>query len=388
VVAAVAALAWIPTACSSSAESGSASEAPLKLMLISTIQSPAFGFPEAVDGAKAAAKAINDAGGANGHRIEVEACNDQYNANTAAACAQKAVKEKFSGVITGYTSFGSQIMPFLEMKKVPFVGGQPSTAKEWNSPQAYPFSAGNNGYFAAIAQQMHKQGCTKMGLITNSNAQSADAGKAAAKAFEQAGGEIVYKVSIPPTTADTAPQVAALVKSGAQCVSDIIPPVTLLNFLTALQSAAPDMLAGCTGPDDATLAKISAAAKGCIRAEQSYPASDPHMADFTSALHEYKADAQVDVWSLNAYNGVLAFAQAAKTASDVTGPSLSKALDKMQFTPEGYPAPVDFSKSAGISGYDRLFNTTAVLMHFDGAKLVADGPVQLGDTLQHVLAGS
>jgi len=395
--AAVAAVALVSTACSSSGGSANAgsgnagqagnSKSPMKLMLISTIQSQAFGFPEAVDGANTAAKAINDAGGANGHQVQIEACNDQYDANSAAACAQKAVSEKVSGVITGYTSYGAQIMPILKAGKIPFVGNQPSTPTEWNSSVAFPFSAGNNGYFAAIAQKMYQEGCTKMALVTNVNAQSTDAGNAAGKAFELAGGRVVYKTSIPATTADTTPQVTALVKAGAQCVSSIIPPAVLLSFLTALHSAARTVVSGCTGPDDATLAKIGTAAKGCIKSEQSYPATDPHLADFSKALKAYKADAVVDTWSLNAYNGVMAYAEAAKSASDMSGSTLTEALDKLTFTPAGYPSAVNFAKPAGIPGYARLFNATAVVDHFDGSHFVADEPVNLTDTLKQVLAG-
>ena len=50
----------------------------IKLMLIYTANSPAANSPEALAGAKAAAMAINSAGGVKGHQIQIIGCNDQF----------------------------------------------------------------------------------------------------------------------------------------------------------------------------------------------------------------------------------------------------------------------------------------------------------------------
>src|SRR2546421_2510033 len=122
-----AAIVLTASACGSgSGGTGTAADAstqgPIKIMVIGTLQSAAFGFPESVDGAKAAAMAINKAGGINGQQVQILSCNDQFDPNTAAACAQQAVNDKVDAVVTGYTSFGRNIVPILKAADIPFIG--------------------------------------------------------------------------------------------------------------------------------------------------------------------------------------------------------------------------------------------------------------------------
>ncbi|WP_165818441.1 ABC transporter substrate-binding protein [Frankia canadensis] len=340
-------------------------------MVISTLQSAAFGFPEAVDGAKAAAAKINAAGGVNGRQIEIQSCNDQFDPNTAVACAQKAVSQKVSGVLTGYTSYGSKIVPVLAAAKIPFLGALPATEVEWNSPVSFPFSPGTNGLFAALSTKLYEQKCTKMALLSNTAGASIDTSHAAETAFKQAGGEVVYKATIPPTAADVAPQVVALLKAGAKCVVSVIPPAVQLNFIKAAYAADPTLPIGLGGLDDEVVAKLGPAGQNLVRAEASYPAASDQMKPFVAALHAFNPAAVVSAWSLNTYSGVEAIAEAAKGLDKTDGASLIAALDKTSVTLSGYPKPIDFTKPLAIKGWSRLFNSEVVVSHFQGDHFVA-----------------
>jgi len=80
-------------------------------MIIVPIQSvQAQPLPEAVGDAKAAAKAINDAGGVKGRPIEIEQCDEKGVPTAATACARKAVADKVDAVFLT-SNFGASALP-------------------------------------------------------------------------------------------------------------------------------------------------------------------------------------------------------------------------------------------------------------------------------------
>src|SRR5580704_13309918 len=90
----------VTAACSSSGSSSgsagasgtssgaAASGSPIVLYGVTTYNNPALSIPEVNDGAQAAAKAINAAGGIKGHPLQVTICDDNFNPNQAQACAE------------------------------------------------------------------------------------------------------------------------------------------------------------------------------------------------------------------------------------------------------------------------------------------------------------
>ena len=88
--------------------------APVKVMVTGTFESQAFNFPESVDGAQAAAKAVNDAGGIRGHKLEIVVCNDQFDPNVAKKCARDAVTQKVAAVTVGLSLLEQNVVPILE----------------------------------------------------------------------------------------------------------------------------------------------------------------------------------------------------------------------------------------------------------------------------------
>jgi ABC-type branched-subunit amino acid transport system substrate-binding protein len=358
-------------------------------MLITTIQSPTFGFPEAVDGAKAAAAKYNAAGGVNGHQIQIETCNDQADPNTASACAQKAVTEKVSAVVTGAQIFGYKIMPILETGKIPFVGLPASTDTEWNSPETFAFGPGTTGVYAAVATEMHDQGCTKLAQVSTTATAAATAVAAEKIAFTQAGGSVVYTATIPPTQADLTPQVTALNRSGAQCVVDLLPASQALGFIPAAHASNPSMLISATSLPEATLAKLGAASKVLIGGNGTYPAMSTELAPMVQALHAENPSAPVSFGSVTAYSGVEAIAQAATGLTSVDGASVTAALDKATVSPVAFAGPISFTTPLPVKGWSRLFNAKAIMCHFDGRHWIAyPQPVDTLPTLQALRGGT
>ncbi|MBV9661669.1 MAG: ABC transporter substrate-binding protein [Acidimicrobiales bacterium] len=340
-------------------------------MVIATIQSSQFGFPEAVDGAKAAAERINKAGGLNGQQIQILSCNDQYDPNVAAACAQQAVSDKVAAAVTGYTSYGQNIIPILEAANIPWIGSSPASSQELNSKVSFPADAGPPGTFSAEAIEMYKMGCTKLALMQGSSAASAFSTAVAKAGFEVAGGKVVYETTVPNTVADVTPYVTASINSGAGCLLPIIPTANYIKFLTAArQSSNPNIMIGSVGLNDALLVKLGSITNGLVNATNTYPVpDDPHVQQFVSDM-QAEGSAQPSTFAAQAWSGVTLFGEAAKGLKNVNNLTILAALDKVTASLSTYPVSIKFSSPLPVKGWTRLFNATSV------ASIAKDGHFQ------------
>src|SRR5690242_13348750 len=75
---------------------------PVKVMTLTPYDTDTINFKAALDVAEGAKVALNNAGGINGHEVQVIPCNEGADPNKAAACARQAADEKVSAVIGGF----------------------------------------------------------------------------------------------------------------------------------------------------------------------------------------------------------------------------------------------------------------------------------------------
>src|SRR5579872_6457720 len=89
----VAAVVMGATVATGSATAKPATGAPIKISVQSLVNDPAFSWPGVLAGARAAALAIDQAGGVGlgHHRLVVVTCDNQLNPNVAETCAHDAV---------------------------------------------------------------------------------------------------------------------------------------------------------------------------------------------------------------------------------------------------------------------------------------------------------
>jgi ABC-type branched-subunit amino acid transport system substrate-binding protein len=87
-------------------------------MVDSIVGAPEVSFPGVWAAAQAAALAINNAGGINGHPVSIVTCNNQFSPNGAVACARQAVSD---GVVayTGFDLLGFSVYPVLKPAGIP-----------------------------------------------------------------------------------------------------------------------------------------------------------------------------------------------------------------------------------------------------------------------------
>jgi ABC-type branched-subunit amino acid transport system substrate-binding protein len=381
-----AAIALTASACSSSGSTSSASaggssgptasaQGPIKIMDISTLQSPTFGFPEALDGAKAAAMAINKAGGINGQQIQILSCNDQADPNVSAACAQQAVSEKVAAVVAGITVYGDHIVPILQAAGIPFIGATPDTDAELNSPIDFPADTGGLGTFAGVAHEMYQDGCRKLAILENSAAQAVTTANVAGAAFTLDGGKVVYTPTVAPTVPDMTPYVTGAINAGAGCVITLISLPNYIGFLTvARHSAKPNILIGDGALPPSVIAKLGPAlTNGLIWASPTYPLPNAPQVQTFVAQMKAEGNAPADTFSHYAWAGVTIFAQAAKGLKDINNQTILAALGKLTATLSTYPTSINFSAPQPIKGASRIFDTTVLTEKIENGQLVAAG---------------
>ena len=143
--AAVASVTLAAAACSSSGSSGSGSttakSSPIKLGIIVPIHAT-VDYSEAVSAAKGAVRAVNKAGGVNGHPLQLIACNSALTPTTEQACDRTIINDKVTATVGNalYTAEGFGDSAF-KAAGIAQVGNYPSGVSE-TDPNSYLFFGG------------------------------------------------------------------------------------------------------------------------------------------------------------------------------------------------------------------------------------------------------
>lgn len=229
------------TACSGlrGAEPEETSDETIRIMNIG-IQTPsaAFGgipFPYGGTGVKAAAEAINAAGGIDGRMIEVDICDSKGDPNGSAQCARTAVANNVVAVVGAFDPIGAAAaLAVLEEAKIPYLGGLPATIAEFTSPVSFQFDPGPVLGGPAMTQLWAESGCTRVSAILPGNPGSE---QVAAQQVEQAKalGMTVSTQLIQPGIADINPPLSTALASNPDCFTYGGDGQTNVKFILGLQ---------------------------------------------------------------------------------------------------------------------------------------------------------
>ena len=137
--------------------------APVKLMTVYESVGPSSvpGIPE---GATAAAKAINAAGGIDDRPVQVIRCDTKADPNVATECGRKAVAEGVVAMVGNLTIYGGRFMPLMAKHKIASIGLEPATADDFSSPASFPIGGGAPVQFAGLGAALAEAGATKIVL--------------------------------------------------------------------------------------------------------------------------------------------------------------------------------------------------------------------------------
>jgi ABC-type branched-subunit amino acid transport system substrate-binding protein len=204
-----------------SAPTGNLTGTPIKLGVISSIQSPVVSEPYILQAAKIGAAAVNAAGGVMGHKVVIDSCDDQYTPEGAAVCAQKLlVQDKDLMLVGGDGSQDAAIDPTLATMKTINWGDAGASAAALSNPNTYilnPIEAGDWAFPQMLPANVHH--------ITEVIADVAIALQSE-KAFESFLPKTIQfsSVSVPLTATSMQATCLGIQRTGAQAVLFGIPP--------------------------------------------------------------------------------------------------------------------------------------------------------------------
>jgi ABC-type branched-subunit amino acid transport system substrate-binding protein len=403
VAAATAITALVLAACSSSGgSSGSSSSGShsagtegsgtIHLGIMTAITSPSglTTFQDAVAGAQAAVYAINQAGGVNGKKLQLDVCDTQTDPNQELTCARKVGSDDVACIYC--STHSTTPVSYLNDKKFPDIGGfHPGATAEQNSApnQFHLVNTFNSDptfqplQVAAIAKG-YQADSVSLGVTDLSSALAIQVeGSDLTKLLDSVGIKFLSTVRFPLSATDFTPYLSTLKQSGAKALETITSEkggLQLAKAADALGYTGPlVMLADVLKPVD--LVSLKGTNAVVTQSSPVPPLSDTQVAGIAHFQSDVKAAsasgiknlgaADVDSYTLEAWADVQIAAKAAGMISgDVTASSMFTELSTLS-------SPIDLG---GVipGGWDpknlSKFNYLEVAK--DGAwSLIKSGPV-------------
>lgn len=351
---------------------------PIKLMTITTLNANGPTYENISITAELAAGYINDHGGINGRPVEVEVCDEQFDAAVAASCARQAVEDGVVSVVGSFTYFAEAVVPVIAESDITWFGACcPISPSELTDPHS--FNIGNQPMYAVgEVKRAVEDGCENINAVI---AEGADAifrppMENAMKAYGRTFGDVV----IAPTIAQDYSAEVAEATSDADCIVVVMSETPFLSWNTALQQADTDVKQyGNQGNLNAISAKgAEKVTDGNIIAGMYPDISTTPWDDYRAALEAENVDQEANDFNslggMGTWAAYMAFAQIAATIDgDVTAQSFFDAASNTSALDLGGMVPVlDFTKewTDGLEGYSRLFNRSVVYSKLENGKVV------------------
>lgn len=342
---------------------------PIKVLIISPEDSPSTNFPDAQIGARAAAAAVNKAGGVRGAKIEVTWCNDKSDPNETLACARKA-SDGFAAV-----SYAGRIGPtawsVIKGMDIAFFNGAPASAAEFADPHLMVFDGASPGQYGPAAYATVTSGFKRIACVRSTIAQTITICDYIKQVVAANGGTVLPDIVFPAVFTDGGPTASAIKASGADAVCLVSNAVATAAIISALNQQGVDVQK-CLGDGALTLNDINRMGTLLdgsflggdtppLVLQSRAPSIDKYIKDVIASGFEPR-DA-LGISGVRAYAMVHAVAQVAATLPTVDAKSLlnglnsSKALSVPvfgQWLPSGR-GPAGFERVSNMAGYASRF---------------------------------
>lgn len=360
-----------PTSTSASKATGS----PIYLSLIADIDDPAagmspkFGRPDL--GAQAAIKAVNAAGGVNGHPLVLSVCDPKGNGNIANSCAQAAVASKSVADVGGSNASGTpvEIMNKAGLAMIGRLGGDPD---EYSFPTVFPYfgpgPALSFGVVYAAAKFAH---ATKIAVMSTPPISDLYYGfaKTAAKAE---GLTITETINVTPGSDLTAAVLKAR-SDGAQAIA-VVSPIADQVIVAARQNGV--TLPITTSLEPYQVQSIGGAGNGVyvVDTTQLPTTSQPGIVQMNNELDAYQSGIPRSSFTFGGWLSVHMFADVAKKLKTVTRQSVLAAFQHLtnQYAYDLIPPYTTTTRYTGLGGtYPDVYNESLYLQQIENGKLVS-----------------
>jgi len=308
---------------------GQGDDGTIRILQLAPYQSQNVSLPFMRTSAEAAVAAVNDAGGIDGKKLELIACNEKYDPNESVKCAQEAVREKAAAVVGSLSSAGGQILPILQEGEVAVVGSNPNLPIDAQSPASFLLDGGTPGYAAMPIAAAKFRGAKKVVATMLDNSSVNENMHYLETGAKAAGVTIVSNVVIPADAVDYSLYAQRMVDSGADAVVGMASgpdfALKLYNGLDAIDAQIKGVMSSNSYPQT-VIDEAGPIANGTllINGVPSADGSNEWGRQYVAEMAKYEPDEKViGTVGLRSWAAVHLFAEVART---IDGPVDSKSV--------------------------------------------------------------
>jgi len=362
---------------------------PVKIAVNTSLNAQVVGdFSDEMAAVKAAAKAINDKGGIQGHELVVSTCDTKGDPNAELACARKAVDDGVIATVgTVIISNFDGYLKTLQKADIADVGVNIIGTQQATYPNTFPIVFNFGGLAECAGTALAKQsGGNRVALFVTDTPTGNLLANFVAGAAMNADNKYAGTVAIPATATD--------MSSYVQQMADLDPDF-VVGSMSEQQMQAFIAAANQTGKTWKTCSFISGALGNL--AGKLGPAADdfyhgtavpslgdaadrPGMAQYLKEMQAAKdagdedANTDPDHYSATALLGWLSTKLVAEVADTIQGPITAKsfldAINTYKWDGDDVLPAMDFAKPLGIGRgqFPRVFNDAAYLAKWDAGE--------------------
>jgi ABC-type branched-subunit amino acid transport system substrate-binding protein len=358
----------------------------VKVGMIGSFKTAALDNSVTIAGAKAAARAINAAGGIGGHEVVIDVCNDQFSVNGAAACGRQMIQDKVIAV-TGSSIFDSGFQPMLQQAGIPIVGVVPNSVTSMTGSNVYLTIPGSLFELYGATAYAAQSGLKSV-YVSRADVESTAAFLKTVQAFgPKLGIAVTGNQSIPSTTTDMTPFVQQLINSKAQSIVMAYGAAQAVEYAkgaASLNVTNTKFLYTAANLLPADVTNLGSAAANFILGASLPPASATNLPGIQQYLKEMKAeqdsgDSDASPSHLNettetAWLAIHAITKVMTTNTNTTAAGVTAALatakniDLMGLIPPWTPS------TTGAAPLTRVDNSSVYILTIKNGQLVLDQP--------------
>ena len=243
-----------------------ATGSPINIGVIQPTNTAIYNAGDEVAAVRAAALAVNAAGGINGHKVVVDYCNNQDDPNATAACVRQMISDKVVELAAGIDILGPSMVQSLSAAGIPVVDEDALSLGEMTAPTAFPLTGGIPAAMAVATSVAAQRGYKKILLVANSGNPFETTFEAAVSGTAKRYGLAYAGVVDFPVAgiSDFSPYAAKIVNSGADIVDvtlAINQEVPLIEAVRALGSKV-QFITGSGAFTDADITRYASTVNG------------------------------------------------------------------------------------------------------------------------------
>lgn len=341
---------------------------PIRLMVNFTSEG-VDANPQIVEGALAAARALNNAGGIQDRPLEIIPCDNHNDPNEAAECGRQAVAEGAVASVGDLTQQSTEYLPIYEENQIAALGNSPANPASFTSPASFPITGGAVSNFAGLGRYVADAGAEAIAVVRPDIGPAAIAQTLVAAGTDPVGAEVVNDIAVPADAPDMASYAAAALDGGADGIVLALGAQQAINFIQAAQQTDPDVVIGFVASSlDEVIDALGAGAEGLILAEFLVP-PDVETEGTAEYVQEMTDAGYSEVGALRntAWLSVHVFAQVAADLPEITNTTVFEALGRAEGLTSPLTPPIQFTEG-GVFDLPRVFTgcTYATTLGADG----------------------